>query len=180
MINDNPWFVGKDVAEALVYTNTKDALSKHVDPEDKELFLRSQIATLEIPNRGLIFINESGIYSLILFSKIPTAKAFKHWVTSEVLPTIRKHHMFVSNDLLEASEKSPDLISKIVDEIRKEHKARLAAEKALRQQAHKVEFANAVAASNDVILVGTPAKTHQNSLVVEMGCLQQKMRPSML
>ena len=101
-----PWFVGKDVAEALGYSNTKDALAAHVDEEDKSILQRSEIATIEnhipksalpmnftsadVPNRGLTIINESGLYSLILSSKLPTAKAFKRWITSEVIPTIRK------------------------------------------------------------------------------------------
>lgn len=105
-IDNEPWFAGKDVATALGFKNTKDALASHVDPEDKTILQRSENATLEnhipkdvlpvnfvlvdIPNRGLTIINESGLYSLILSSKLPTAKAFKHWVTSEVLPTIRK------------------------------------------------------------------------------------------
>ena len=82
------WFVGKDVAEALGYSNTRDALSKHVDDEDK--------TTVAIRDTGsnyksqAIIINESGLYSLVLSSKLPQAKAFKHWVTSEVLPQIRK------------------------------------------------------------------------------------------
>lgn len=85
-INGGVWFVGKDVAETLGYSNTRDALAKHVDDEDK--------ATVAIhdgsQNRNVTVINESGLYSLILSSKLPTAKKFKHWVTSEVLPSIRK------------------------------------------------------------------------------------------
>ena len=82
------WFVGKDVAEALGYSNTRDALSKHVDDEDK--------TTVAIRDTGsnyksqAIFINESGLYSLVLSSKLPQARVFKHWVTSVVLPAIRK------------------------------------------------------------------------------------------
>lgn len=91
VLDNNPWFVGKDVAECLEYKNTKDALARHVDAEDKQLILRSQITTLEnVPNRGLTFINESGLYALIFGSKLDKAKEFKHWVTSEVLPQIRK------------------------------------------------------------------------------------------
>ncbi len=86
MIEDEPWFVGKDVATALGYSNTSDALMKHVDCEDK---LTSQIATTG-QNRNMVVINESGLYSLILSSKLDSAKKFKHWVTSEVLPAIRK------------------------------------------------------------------------------------------
>ena len=88
MKNGVPWFVGKDVAEILGYANTKDALSTHVDHEDKAIIQRSENATFEIPTRGLTIINESGLYGLILSSKLPTAKAFKRWVTSKFLSAI--------------------------------------------------------------------------------------------
>lgn len=91
LIGGEPWFVGKDVALALKYSNARDALQKHVDEEDKQIIQKSQNATLEdVPNRGLTVINESGLYSLILSSKLPNAKKFKRWVTAEVLPTIRR------------------------------------------------------------------------------------------
>lgn len=89
-IDSESWFVGKDIAQALGYSDTKSALRDHVDDEDKRIFQRGQNATLDIPNRGLTIINESGLYSLILSSKLPTAKKFKRWVTAEVLPTLRK------------------------------------------------------------------------------------------
>lgn len=89
-IENEPWFVGKDVAEALGYGNSRDALAAHIDDEDKAIIQKSDFPTVEIPNRGIVVINESGLYSLILSSKLPNAKRFKHWVTSEVLPTIRK------------------------------------------------------------------------------------------
>ena len=76
-INNEPYFVGKDVADILGYSNSKDALSKHVEAEDKQIIQRSQNATLDIPNRGLTIINESGLYSLILSSKLPQAKMFQ-------------------------------------------------------------------------------------------------------
>ena len=98
MIDDDPWFVGKDVAIALGYGNTRDALAAHVDDEDKAMIQKSDFPTLEIPNRGMVVINESGLYSLILSSKLPNAKRFKHWVTSEVLPIIRKTGGYVNND----------------------------------------------------------------------------------
>ena len=85
-VNNQIMFVGKDVAQALGYSNTRDALNKHVDAEDK---LESQIATSG-QRRTTIIINESGLYSLILSSRLPQARAFKRWVTSEVLPSIRK------------------------------------------------------------------------------------------
>lgn len=90
MIEGEPWFVGKDVAEALGYSNTKDALSTHVDQDDRSVLQRSENATFDIPNRGLTIINESGVYALVFGSKLPGAKQFKRWVTSEVLPALRK------------------------------------------------------------------------------------------
>lgn len=85
-----PWFVGKDVAQALGYSDTADALKKHVDEEDKELLKPGEMPTLKMSNFGAYIINESGLYSLVLSSKLPTAKAFKRWITSEVIPSIRK------------------------------------------------------------------------------------------
>lgn len=85
-LNDEPWFVGKDVADILGYTNSRKAISDHVDDEDKGV---TKCDTLG-GKQDLTIINESGLYSLILSSKLPTAKKFKRWVTSEVLPAIRK------------------------------------------------------------------------------------------
>ena len=119
-LEGEPWFVGKDVAEALGYSNTKDALTAHVDEEDKSILQRSEIATIEnhipksalpmnftsadVPNRGLTIINESGLYSLVLSSKLPTAKAFKRWITSEVIPSIRKTGGYIAGQ----AELSPE------------------------------------------------------------------------
>jgi len=90
-IKGEPWFVGKDIADALGYKNTKDALAKHVDSDDKQ---GSRFATSG-QSREMTVINESGLYSLVLSSKLPTAKEFKRWVTSEVLPSIRKSGSYV-------------------------------------------------------------------------------------
>lgn len=86
-VDDEPWFVGKDVAEALGYSNTRDALSTHVADEDKNTVV---ISDGKRGNPNQTVINESGLYALIFGSKLESAKRFKHWVTSEVLPTIRK------------------------------------------------------------------------------------------
>ena len=85
-IDNEPWFVGKDVATALGYKNTADAIGKHIDTDDK---LTSQIA-IAGQRREVVVINESGVYALIFGSKLDSAKRFKHWVTAEVLPSIRK------------------------------------------------------------------------------------------
>ena len=87
MINGDVWFLGKDVASILEYSNTAKTIRDHIDDEDK---LTERIV-LSGQNREAIFINESGLYSLILSSKLPNAKKFKKWVTGEVLPSIRKH-----------------------------------------------------------------------------------------
>lgn len=90
-IDGEPWFVGFDVADALGYKNQSDAIMKHVAEEDRRVIQKSQITTLaSVPNRGFTFINESGLYALIFGSKLDSAKRFKHWVTSEVLPSIRE------------------------------------------------------------------------------------------
>ena len=98
IIDDIVWFVGKDVATALGYKNAKDALHKHVDDEDK---LGAQIATSG-QRREMTLINESGLYSLIMSSKLPTAKKFKRWVTSEVLPSIRKTGVYINPNFQDA------------------------------------------------------------------------------
>ena len=93
MKDGEPWFVGKDIAEALGYSNTRDALDRHVDDDDKNTVVNPDGKR---GNPNMTIINESGLYSLILSSKLETAKAFKRWVTAEVLPSIRKHGEYVS------------------------------------------------------------------------------------
>lgn len=100
MIDDAPWVVGRDAATALGYADTVNALKAHVDAEDKRVLKggelppleqqRSENTTFAVPNRGMTIINESGLYSLIFSSKLPSAKRFKRWVTSEVLPALRR------------------------------------------------------------------------------------------
>lgn len=98
-IDGEPWFVGKDVAKILGYTNNRKAISDHVDVEDRGV---TKCDTLG-GEQGIVVINESGLYSLILSSKLPSAKKFKHWVTSEVLPIIRKTGAYAPVDHLEPS-----------------------------------------------------------------------------
>ena len=120
-IDGLPYFVGKDVAEILGYSNPRDALATHVDLEDKKVIQRSENTTLEIPNRGLTIINESGLYSLILSSKLPTVKAFKRWVTSEVLPSIRKTGNYIQKaEPYNIKEIVKETICQIVPEIIRE------------------------------------------------------------
>lgn len=93
-IDNEPWFVGKDVTDILGYQNGSRDINRHVDEDDRRNY---QNGTSDINNRGVIIINESGLYSLILSSKLPNAKEFKRWVTSEVLPSIRKHGAYLTD-----------------------------------------------------------------------------------
>ena len=120
-IDGEGWLVGKDVAEALGYSNTAKAIRDHVDIEDK----LSERIVLSGQNREVILINESGFYSLILRSDMPKAKQFKRWVTSDVLPSLRKHGMYATDELLD----NPDLLIEVATRLKEERVARLEAEK---------------------------------------------------
>ena len=127
-VNNTPWFVGKDVAVALGYSNTKDALVTHVDQEDKRLIQKSENTTFDIPNRGMTIINESGLYSLVLSSKLPTAKKFKRWVTAEVLPSIRKHGIYATAPTIEKMIADPNTAIQLLEALRDEQTKRKALE----------------------------------------------------
>lgn len=123
-INGNPWFVGKDIAEDLGYQNGSRDINRHVDEEDRRKEMISDGNQL----KETIIINESGVYSLILSSKLPTAKKFKHWVTSEVLPAIRKHGGYLTPEKVEEALLNPDTIIKLATELKAEREARKNAE----------------------------------------------------
>ena len=113
-INDEPWFVGKDVARVLGYADENKAVAMHVDDEDK---LNDKTA-LSLGQRGGWLINESGLYSLILSSKLPGAKEFKRWVTSEVLPSIRKHGAYMTPETLQAAILNPDTMIQLCQQLK--------------------------------------------------------------
>ena len=98
-IDNEPWFVGKDVAAILGYANPNEAIQDHIDKEDKLNSKTLSSFDLDLGQRGGWFINESGLYSLILSSKLESAKKFKHWVTSEVLPSLRKSGGYIMNQV---------------------------------------------------------------------------------
>lgn len=153
-----PWFVGRDVAAALGYSDTKSALTDHVDSEDKQIIQRGQIATLDIPNRGLTIINESGLYSLVLSSKLPNAKKFKRWITSEVIPSIRKHGAYITPDKLEQVLLNPDTLMQLAQNLKDEQEKRKALQEQIEAQKPAVLFAGAVETSKSSILIGELAK----------------------
>ena len=164
-----PWFVGKDVAIVLGYGNTKDALLSHIDEEDRAIIQRSENATFEIPNRGLTIINESGLYSLIVSSKLPTAKDFKRWVTSEVLPTIRKHGAYMDTDIIEKSLADPDFLIQLATTLKEEKQRRMEAEAKIAADEHKVDFYDAVGSTSDTLTVERFAKLVTEKLGINTG-----------
>lgn len=147
---NEPWFVGKDVADVLGYSNSRKAMADHVDDEDKEVLTSRNVTLENIPNRGITVVNESGLYSLILSSKLPSAKKFKRWVTSEVLPALRKTGQYQVKEL-----SGSELMAKALIEAQNVLAAK---DKQIEQMKPKALFADAVATSHTSILVGELAK----------------------
>ena len=153
-IDGEPWFVGKDVAEALEYVDTNKAIAMHVDEEDK---LNDKTAS-SLGQRGGWFINESGLYSLILSSKLPAAKEFKRWVTSEVIPSIRRHGAYATPATIENIINNPDLGIQLLNTLKAEQEKNRRLTNENERMKPKEIFADAVNASKTSILIGELAK----------------------
>lgn len=156
-INDEPFFVGKDVAEILGYQNGNRDVNRHVDEEDR---MGYRIGT---PSRGeqtMTVINESGLYSLILGSKLPTAKKFKRWVTSEVLPTIRKHGAYMTPAKIEEVLTDPDTIIQLATQLKQEREGRLIAEQRVNELTSKANYYDKVLANLGLVTITQIAKDY--------------------
>ncbi|HDZ3349164.1 TPA: phage antirepressor [Staphylococcus aureus] len=153
-VDGEPYFVGNDVAQILGYEDYRGAINKKVDTEDK---LRSQIDHAG-QKRSVTLINESGLYSLIFSSKLESAKRFKRWVTSDVLPAIRKHGIYATDNVIEQTLKDPDYIITVLTEYKKEKEQNLLLQQQVEVNKPKVLFADSVAGSDNSILVGELAK----------------------
>ena len=160
-LNGKAYFVGKDVAAVLGYAKTANAINKHVDVEDKG------VTKMMTPGgrQNIQIINESGVYSLIFSSKMPNAKKFKHWVTSEVLPSIRRHGAYMTDEKIEEVLTDPDTIIKLATQLKDERQQRLIeqqlrkdAENQVHEMKPKALFADSVATSKSTILIGELAK----------------------
>ena len=125
MVYEEPYFVGKDVAEILGYSNASKALADHVDDDDK---LNNESLS-SLGQRGGWIINESGLYSLILCSKLPSAKRFKKWMTSEVLPSIHKHGLYATDQVIDNILNNPDFGIELLTRLKEERVARVEAER---------------------------------------------------
>ncbi|WP_420864914.1 BRO family protein [Liquorilactobacillus mali] len=157
-INNEPYFVGKDVAEILGYSNTRDALLKHVDIEDKGVANCDTLGGMQ----KLTAINESGLYSLIISSKLPSAKKFKHWVTSEVLPSIRNHGVYMTPETLQETLAKPENMIQILTALKDEQEARQIAETKvitlntrIKKQAPKVAYHDQILKTQGVTYTAT-------------------------
>lgn len=169
-INGDVYFVGKDVAEALGYSNSRKAIADHVDDEDKGVTMCDTLGG----KQNLTVINESGVYALVFGSKLPTARQFKHWVTSEILPTIRKHGAYMTEQTLEQALTSPDFLIKLATQLKEEKEKSAQLETTVNKQNEllerakpKIFFANCVQTAETSILVGELAKIlRQNNIEI--------------
>lgn len=177
-IDGEPWFVGKDVADNLGYQNGSRDINRHVDEEDRQNY---QNGTFE-SNRGLTIINESGLYSLILSSKLPSARRFKHWVTSEVLPAIRKHGIYATEDVTDKILNNPEFGIELLTKYKEERdKRRFLSEQVLTQQKliaglqPKADYVNQILKSTSSVKTTQIAKDYGmsarafNKLLYELG-----------
>ena len=149
-----PWFVGKDVAAALGYKEPTKAAREKVDDDDKG------VSKIDTPSgiQEMTIINESGLYSLVLSSKLPTAKKFKRWVTNEVIPSIRKHGAYMTPETLERVLLSPDTLMQLAQNLKDEQEKRKVLEAQIESQKPAVLFTGAVETSKTSILIGELAK----------------------
>lgn len=152
--NGEPWFVGKDVAQALGYSQTAKAVREHVKDNHKGM------SVLDTPGgkQETTIIDEAGLYSLVMRAKTEKAEAFQEWVTSEVLPAIRKHGGYLTADKIEQALTDPDTIIKLATTLKEERAARQQAEASLKAAQPKMLFADVVSASDSTILIGDLAK----------------------
>ena len=146
--NGDPWFVGKDVADILGYTNQNEAIQDHVDEEDKLNSKTLSSFELNLGQRGGWLINESGLYSLIMSSKMPKAKQFKRWVTSEVLPSIRKHGLYAVDEVLA----DPDILISALMELKEERRKAKTLEDTVAVQNQQIAEMRPKASYYDVVL----------------------------
>jgi len=150
LVNNEPFFVGKDVAETLGYSNTAKAIRDHVDIEDRR---SERIVHPSGGTQDSVVINESGLYSLILKSKLPNARKFKRWVTNEVLPSIRKHGAYMTDDAMEKALTSPEFGIRLLTELKNERDQKEQAQQQLKAQEPQVVFAKSVEVSQNSVAV---------------------------
>ena len=162
LVDDEPYFVGKDVADVLGYSKTRNAISTHVDDEDKK------DAPIQGPLGGtqqMTIINESGLYSLILKSKLPSAKKFKRWVTSEVLPAIRKHGGYLTQEKIEEALLNPDTIIQLATTLKQEREKVAVLEQQVAEYEPKIGYLDMILATTDTVATSQIAADYGMSAI---------------
>lgn len=157
--NNEPCFVGKDLAVILGYSNTRDALNRHVDSEDKA----DVVIHDGRQNRNMVAVNESGLYALIFGSKLPKAKEFKRWVTNEVLPSIRKHGTYMTAETIEKALTDPDTIIQLATTLKEEREQRLIAEQQVNELQPKASYYDLILRNKSLLSVTQIAKDYGKS-----------------
>lgn len=166
-----PYFLGKDAAEILGYSNTAKAIRDHVDEEDK---LTERIV-LAGQNRDVIFINESGLYSLIISSKMPNAKKFKRWVTNEVLPSIRQHGVYATEDFIMKSIEDPAWAISVLQQLQEKKEMVAMQQQMILEMKPKVSYYDLILQNNSVMSISKISKDYgmspqaMNKLLHELG-----------
>ena len=160
-----PWFVGKDVAEALGYSNASKAVMVHVDEEDKQKVMLKADSQNGNVVTATTLINESGLYSLVLSSKLPQAKVFKHWVTAEVLPSIRRHGAYATAPTIEKIIASPEFGIALLKNLQQEQNMRREAEQRVRKLQPLADYTALILACPETVSVSQVAQDYGMSAV---------------
>lgn len=172
-VKGQPWFVGNDIASVLKYNEPHKAITRHVDEEDR---IKHPIPT-NGGNQLTWFINESGLYSLILSSKLTSAKKFKKWVTSEVLPSIHKHGAYMTGNAIEKALTDPDFLIRLATNLKEEKAKRIEAEYQVKKMQPAVNFARQIAKSQNTMLVREVAKlASKQGIKIGQNRLYDKLR----
>lgn len=157
IINDEPWFVGKDVAKALGYTRPTKAVQDHVDIDDRDAVpIQDSIGR----KQKTPIINESGLYSLILSSKLPSAKKFKHWVTSKILPSVRKHGTYITDAVLDEILGSPEFAYQLMAELQEEKRITDVLTKGIMELEPKASYCESVLQCQKAVPISIIAKDY--------------------
>lgn len=149
VINSEPWFVGKDVTDILGFKNNRDAIKTHVFKEDKGV---DSIDTLG-GKQQMTIINESGLYALIFGSKLPKAKEFNRWVTNEVLPSIRKHGTYMTDQTIDQLLDDPDLIIGLATQLKEEREEKALLEQQIAEYEPKISYLDTILSSSDTVTI---------------------------
>lgn len=157
VVENEPWFVGRDAAEILGYNEPHKAISRHVDIEDG---MKHPVVDSNGRKQVTTIINESGLYALIFSSKLESAKRFKRWVTSEVLPDIRKHGMYARAQTVESMINDPDTAIQLLENYKQEKHQRLIAEQRINELEPKATYYDIVLQNKSLVTIGQIAKDY--------------------